>query len=729
MKQIITLSLLLLPSLLFAQFTYTLDQSVPVSNGEGSLSMPWAGGLNSIQYNTIDLNHDNVEDLVLFDRMANKVVPFIWQNNKHQYAPEYADFFPADVMNFLMLRDYNCDGKKDIFTGDLLGIKVFTNTTLAGENLSWDQYFFTAGTTKSPVLQTKGFTTKINLQIQFDDLPAIVDADGDGDLDIFNMQFVGNGTIEYHQNFSKERYNSCDSLDFERITRTWGNVKECGCSEFAFDGADCPPSSGGRVKHAGGKTLLALDADGDGEQDLIFSEAECNQLYLLPNEGSIESPVINTFSTFPDVNPVNLILFPAAYYEDVDHDGKKDLLSSPNIYNKESLMIDLQRSSWFYKNTGTASVPLFTFVEKDFLQKQMIDIGDNSKPAFADFDNDGDHDMFISQNSTDKFTSSIFLFKNTGTATSPQFVLDTDDYLNFSLGNFYNLKIQFVDINKDNTVDLVFTATSFDTGSTGLYMLANKSTAAFDFSGQTATRLNFNLTFGENIYVTNVDGDSQPDILAGRGTGRLEFWKNNGPDTDPIFTREQEDFLGLSSLNIQNFTCAASDLDADGNTDLMISDETGRLKIISNYRSDADHTLISEIIFNPSSTAYGETNLGGRLWPEAVNLFKSSRPSIVVGNLLGGIHLLRNDEGQSLPPSPVVHMYPNPVNRGDYLSIRTDRDVHMQIISLLGQRVSDPFVIEANEIDQYQVPALAAGVYLVKFTANKRTTVKRLVIR
>src|SRR5688572_6957849 len=110
MKQIIILSLLLLPSLLFAQFTYTLDQSVPVTNGEGSLSMPWAGGLNSIQYNTIDLDHDNVEDLVLFDRMANKVVPFIWKNNKHQHAPEYADFFPVDVMNFLMLRDYNCDG-------------------------------------------------------------------------------------------------------------------------------------------------------------------------------------------------------------------------------------------------------------------------------------------------------------------------------------------------------------------------------------------------------------------------------------------------------------------------------------------------------------------------------------------------------------------------------------------------------------------------------------------
>ena len=130
--------------------------------------------------------------------------------------------------NWLLLRDANCDGRKDIFTGNNLGIKVYMNATGTDGKPAWEHFQFYTGNggQSSEVLLTKGFSTKVNLQLQFDDLPAIVDADGDGDLDIFNVRFVGNGTVEYHQNFSMERYGSCDSLDFERITQKWGNFTE-----------------------------------------------------------------------------------------------------------------------------------------------------------------------------------------------------------------------------------------------------------------------------------------------------------------------------------------------------------------------------------------------------------------------------------------------------------------------------------------------------------------------
>jgi hypothetical protein len=115
--------------------------------------------------------------------MANKVLTFLRQNDRYTYAPEYELFFPADLLNWLLLRDFNCDGKKDLFTGDNGGMRVFENITLAGETPSWKQIFFYTGFSgpKSEVLLTKGFTAKINLQLQFDDLPSITDADGDGD--------------------------------------------------------------------------------------------------------------------------------------------------------------------------------------------------------------------------------------------------------------------------------------------------------------------------------------------------------------------------------------------------------------------------------------------------------------------------------------------------------------------------------------------------------------------
>src|SRR5690606_10439751 len=98
-----------------AQFNYKLDQNIPVQNLKGeNLSLAWAGGLNAAQFNTMDLNGDGVEDLVLYARMANKIITFVASDNRFVSAPEYEELFPDGIYNWVLLRDYNCDGKKDI---------------------------------------------------------------------------------------------------------------------------------------------------------------------------------------------------------------------------------------------------------------------------------------------------------------------------------------------------------------------------------------------------------------------------------------------------------------------------------------------------------------------------------------------------------------------------------------------------------------------------------------
>jgi hypothetical protein len=201
MARFILFFLVVFPVFTQAQFTYVLEQRIPVKDQQGNdIPLAWAGGLNAAHHNTMDLNGDGDEDLVLYDRMANKIITFLNQDNAYRYAPEFEAFFPGEIANWLLLRDYNCDGKKDIFTGNILGIKVFVNVTAPGENLTWKEFSFYTGFSgsKSEVLLTKGFSGKINLQLQFDDLPSITDADGDGDLDIFNMRFVGDGTVNSH---------------------------------------------------------------------------------------------------------------------------------------------------------------------------------------------------------------------------------------------------------------------------------------------------------------------------------------------------------------------------------------------------------------------------------------------------------------------------------------------------------------------------------------------------
>lgn len=734
MIRALCLLVMVMPFAALAQFTYVLDHTVSVEDIDGNkLPMAWAGGLNAAQFNTMDLNDDGTDDLVLFDRMAGKVITFLADAGKYIPAPEYENMFPREIANWLLLRDYNCDGRKDIFTGDVLGIKVYRNATSSGNPLTWEQHFFNTGFpgSKSPVLMTEGSNNKVNLQLQYDDLPSISDIDGDGDLDILNVQYAGH-TVEFHQNLSAENGHPCDSLDFTRVTRSWGNFRECSCGVFAFDGDTCPPNSGGRTEHAGGKSLLAIDLNGDQQQDLLFSEAECTRLLALTNEGTTLEPVISRFSSFPQVQPVNFVLYPAAYHEDVDFDGKKDLIATPNLFTKEYLNVNLQQSTWLYKNSGSITNPSFTFVSRNFLQSDMIDVGDNAVPAFADHDGDGDLDLFVSSHSSAEYTARIFLFENTGSAASPSFKLIDDDFLGFSTSRLYNLKIQFVDMNADQNIDIIFTATNFDNGVTGLYYIDNQSRNSLNFNGGSMRTVDFQLTSSENLYVVDLNGDGHPDILAGRSEGNLEYWRNHGAAGSPAFVMEEEHYLGMGSSTLrQNLTAAIADLDVDGRADLVLGDQTGRLGIVSDFRN-AEASAVEpdrDLVFNPIIDTYTEKNLGGRIWPVVVNLFNTNKPSLVVGNVLGGVHILRHDEGTSLPEDPQLNVYPNPVLKSDVLNVQPDRYGTLELISVLGQRLGPPVVLRANEIYRYTLPPLASGLYLLKFSAGKRSHVERLVIQ
>jgi hypothetical protein len=718
-----------------AQFTYVLDQSIPVENDKATLTMPWVGGLNTAQYNTMDLNEDNQEDLVLFDRMTNKIFTFLNLDNQYVYAPEYEPFFPSDVANWILLRDLNCDGRKDIFTGNILGIKVYTNETQSGETLTWKHHLFYDDGNKSDVLLTKGFSEeKINLQLQYDDLPTITDADGDGDLDIFTVRFAGNGTIEYHKNYGLERNNNnCDSLDFERITMQWGGFTECSCGNFAFDNEACP--TGGRVEHAGGKSLLMLDVTQDGQLDVLLSEATCTRLSFLENKGDLLNPVVNSDESFPTTNASNF-LYPAPYYEDVDFDGLKDLIITPNIFTKTSLNTNLAMSNWVYKNSGTNDKPVFTYSTANFLQDRMIDVGDNAVPAFADFDADGDYDLFVSQNTSDVTAATIQVYENTGSQSSPSFKLFEDNYLNFTTLALYNLKIQFTDISGDGKQDLVFTATGFFDGVTRLNYIPNKAAAGLSFSIGDIQTIDINpaitteLASTENILVIDIDLDGKKDLLHGRSNGAIYYWKNSGNNNAPSYTLTSETYLGIgSSVLRQNLSFATGDLNGNGTNDLVIGDQTGELRILENFRQGANaDAAVSNIVWNPLSETYQTRNLGGRIWPAIVNLFGTTQPAIVTGNVTGGLTVLKHDNSVELPAKPVVAVYPNPVLKGGSLSVQSDRPVSMQIFSSTGQIISQSILIQPNQSNQISDVRLSAGLYILRFVWDNQSFAKKIVV-
>lgn len=723
MQRLLFFLTVFLPRIALAQFTYQFDQSIPVEVNGQQLSMPWAGGLNAAQPNTLDLNGDAKPDLAIYDRTVAKIFTFLNQNNKWVYHPEYETLFPAEVNQWMLLRDFNCDGKKDLFTSDPFGIIVFVNTTRAGENLSWRPYH-----PGFPLL-TKGFSGNINLKVNETDIPAIDDVDGDGDLDVLNLKFVGAGTVEYHKNLSMERTGRCDSLQLERVTQNFGGFEECTCGTFAF-GKTCAQLEGGRTEHNGGKTLLTFDMDNDGDRDLLFSEESCARVYLLKNNGTKDLAVMTDAVNFPLALPISMSIFPAPFLEDVDFDGKADLLASPNIYTRTYLSTNFQSSLWLYTNTGSALIPNFTYSKTNFLQSEMIDVGDNAVPAFADYDADGDLDMFIGTYTGQNFAGSVYQYENTGTLNNPSFKFITKDFANLSLLSSYNLKPQFADMDADGRIDLVLTATDLRKGITSLFFLPNQAENGMTFSPLT-TPINFQISQTENVLINDINQDGLPDILLGTAQGAVEFWKNIGPAGTLDFVLEDDSYLGLgASTSRQDPALSIADLDADGREDLIIGDQRGTITVYGDIRSNNPAPIGStDVIYNSILKSYSTKNLGGKVQPVAINLFNTDKPSIVVGNETGGIYILKNDEGKELPPDPVILLYPNPLSSTEELSILPDRNILVQFFSVLGQKVSEPYFVPANQTYSFAFPRLSAGLYIARFTIGEKSLAQKFIIR
>ncbi len=726
----LALFLLLFPITLLAQFTYKIDQSVTVQNKETTLLNPWAGGLNAPQVNTLDLNGDAQPDLVIFDKMASKISTFIAKNGKYMYAPEYESLFPAEVSTFLVLRDYNCDGKKDLFTFGQIGVLVFQNITQSGKQVAWKKLTFYNSDSKlrSDVLLTKGFTIKINLLPGTNDLPNFVDMDGDGDLDVLNMRFVSPSTAEYHKNFSMERYGRCDSLDLERQTQSWGNWEECLCGKIAFGGVDCS-QIGGRLEHTGGKALLAFDADNDGDKDVLYSEEACSNIYYMENKGtSSENAVMTGLTLFPATDQVQLPVYPAPYMEDVDFDGKPDFLTSTNMYVRTLSTNDLQNALWFYKNTGTAQAPSFSLVKKNFLQEDMIEIGDNSTPALADIDGDGDEDLLVGQYLNTAQRGTITLYENTGTKQAPSFKFITDDYLSLSFMGYYNIKPQFVDVDFNGGLDLAFTATLPFTGRTQLFYLVSSSNTSFVVGAQSLVQTALTIDQTENVTLIDIDNDKRMDAIVGSSTGSLEYWK--GTSVFGRFSLSNNAYLGFAdNILRQNLAVAAGDADGDGREDLLIGDQAGNLSIIGDFRNAGSSPMpLTGLIYDTFSKTYVSKNLGGKLKPAFANLFGLDKPEVVVGNTLGGLYLLRNDNGVAVSDQPEISLYPNPLPAQQSLSILSDRNVVMELFTLLGQPIGTPQLIPANQLVAYPFHGVSSGVYIARFTSGSTKTAKRIII-
>ncbi|MBA3971321.1 MAG: VCBS repeat-containing protein, partial [Bacteroidetes bacterium] len=373
------------------------NDSIQVKISGTTILNPWAGGLNFIQSSNIDLDLDGIKDVITFDRTGNKIRTFVNQGAVGtvdlKYIPQYESKFPP-MVDWTLLVDYNCDGKEDIFTSTSGGFKVFKNTSSTGTGLQ-----FTLVTNLQYSIYNPPSGSLINLYVSGADIPAITDIDDDGDMDVVTFA-IGANYLEYHKNMSMELYGTCDSLKFQAGNYCWGYVAENGFTNDynLFD--TCSPNVPSpelrpmdeeqrSVERHAGSCELCLDLDGDADKEFVVGDISFDNLTMLTNGGSLTDASFNAIDVaFPSnttsTAAVDLTVFPCAFYVDVNNDSKKDLIVSPNAPNVSENF----NSVVYYKNNGTNSTPVFQYQQSNFLQDNMIDVGEGAYPVFFDYDAD-----------------------------------------------------------------------------------------------------------------------------------------------------------------------------------------------------------------------------------------------------------------------------------------------------------------------------------------------------
>ncbi len=729
--------------------------TIPVYENGNRLKFPWVGGHNYCQFSDIDVNFDGKKDLFVFDRTGNKVNVYINGGTPNQIdytdaTYKFASKFPY-LEDWALLVDYNCDGKKDIFTYAISigGIKVWKNTS-SGGNLQF-------------TLQTKyilsSYPTKSNLYCSRADLPAIEDIDGDGDMDILTFDFSGI-SMEYHVNKSIELGYGCDSLIFEKAPSCWGNFSEelstCGInlnsSSCQIQNIDSKlknniPSETNH-KHAG-NCSLCLDMDGDGDKDLVLGQISCCNLAMVTNGGTVKSAFMTAKDTsFPSGNiPVGISLFPCGFFVDVNNDNKRDLIVAPNAAN----VSNNNNSIWYYENVGTDNAPIFLRKNKALLQNNMIDIGEGADPILFDFDKDGLTDILITNYSLSKDscktnptpTSNVFAYKNTGTVNSPEFNLISTDFNTISaqLDNFFSKSIRgkhltFGDIDGDGAEDMY--VGDYD----GFIHFFKNNSAQGKPVNFILTTPNVTESNGTTIIdvgscatpqLVDVDRDGDLDLLIGEKKGNINYYENIGTTKVPSFAFKTSSFGGIAVMK----TCCSGYsvpflYDSAGSYRLLVASEannqlnTGWIWHFKNI----DGNLTGN--FTMTDSLYKNIWEGLRMTVYGKDINNDGNMDLIIGNYSGGITFYMNDSSsvgivEPIPNSFDFEIYPNPSSGTAIITISNfslSENYSFVLTNITGE------VIERKTIVHSQTPinnTLKNGIYFCEVRTKNYSKTKKLI--
>ena len=543
--------------------------TIPVSNNGVSVHSPFGGGFTQSYPTFADIDSDGDFDLFVGEYDGNinffrntgtvsePAFTFVTENFTSDFNKQYSKPTFVDIDN---------DGDLDLFVGKYAGsINLYRNK----------------GTPANPAfaLESENFA---GIQVGRTSSPAFIDIDNDSDFDLFvgeedgNINFYRNDGTALNPTFVlvTENFASID-IGFYSIP-TFADLDKDGdwdlfvgagggINYYRNIGTVSAPnfSLGSPLRHldvGNDSSPTFADLDNDGSQELIVGNEDGNLNYY-KNVGTVAAPAFTLVTENLCTIDNGGISFPT--FADLDSDGDLDLIAGRDL---RLFTFGKSHNLNFFRNVGTGANPSFILDSENLVSDR---IAGNPAPAFADIDGDGDLDLFVGSRD-----GNVIFYRNTGTAKNPIFSLETKYLASIDVGS--NSTPILVDIDNDGDLDLFMGEydgninfyRNTGTVSSPSFILATENFAAIDIG-----------SFSVPTFV-DIDRDDDWDLFVGVGQfgGYIGFYRNIGTASDPLF--ETENFAPIDIGNFANPTFA--DIDKDNDFDLFIGDDDGGLYFYRN---------------------------------------------------------------------------------------------------------------------------------------------------
>jgi hypothetical protein len=442
------------------------------------------------------------------------------------------------------------------------------------------------------------------------------------------------------------------------------------------------------------------------------------------------SSMVSVDYFFPgNSTPASVTLFPAAFFVDADHDGVKDLVVAPNAKivseninsvwryrntGTNALPNFVYQEANFLQNqmidVGSGSMPILVDVNGDGLQDLLV----------ANF--------FAYKPVLDK-ESRLAYYRNTGTAQNPVFTFVT--YNQFNLNAFgLGLRIvpTFGDIDGDGDLDMIV---GDETGRIHLFTNAAGAGNTMSFTTQSFNLQDVDGNFiGSGTFsapaLVDINHDGLLDLVIGNKNGTLAYYRNSGTASNPSFVLVNSSLGNIDvAPNSPDGYAVPHFVEIDDVWHLFIGARNGRMHYATGIENNVNPGQSFEIyapeflgynVQSYSAFAIGDINNNGRL-------------ELFAGNDLGGVELFEHDPNSniSVPEESwenQILVYPNPTENVVYV-LNLPENARITLLNAVGQSLLNE-QLSTSQI-QLDLSAYQRGVYFLVVEADGAVKTVKIV--